>query len=216
MLLNIILVIVGYLLGSIPSSVWIGKRFYGVDVRRHGSHNAGATNTLRVLGRRAALPVFTKDFMKGFAAVKLSLIAVRFNGYAADSAELFALQMFLIVAAVIGPIFPIFAGFKGGKGVATIAGTMVAVATAPTLLALSVFFVVLAVSHYVSLGSIVGAVSFPVILALYHEDLKMVVFGIVVAVLLIFTHRKNIKRLVAGTESKIYLVKRGDKGGNGE
>ncbi len=213
MLLNIILVITAYLLGSIPSSVWIGKRFYGVDVRRHGSHNAGATNTLRVLGRRAALPVFAIDFLKGFAAVKLSLIAMRFNCYAADSAELFTLQMFLIVAVVVGHIFPVFAGFKGGKGVATIAGTMVAVATVPTLLALGVFIIVLAVSHYVSLGSIIGAICFPIILALRHEDIKMVIFGIVVAVLLILTHRKNIKRLLSGTESKIYLVKRHNKDG---
>lgn len=216
MLLDFILVIIAYLLGSIPSSVWIGKRFYGVDVRRHGSHNAGATNTLRVLGRRAALPVFAIDFLKGFAAVKLSLIAVRCNGYAPDSVELFALQMLLIVAAVAGHIFPVFAGFKGGKGVATIAGTMVAVATVPTLLALGVFVAVLAVSHYVSLGSIVASVCFPVILVLYHADIKMVIFGIVVALLLIFTHRKNIGRLVAGTESKIYLVKRRNSDSSGD
>jgi len=213
MLLDFILVIIAYLLGSIPSSVWIGKRFYGVDVRRHGSHNAGATNTLRVLGRRAALPVFVIDFMKGFVAVKLSSIAVSYNGYAPDSVELFMLEMLLIVAAVAGHIFPVFAGFKGGKGVATIAGTMVAVATVPTLLALGVFVAVLAVSHYVSLGSIVGAVCFPVILVLYHADIKMVIFGIVVALLLIFTHRKNIGRLVAGTESKIYLVRRRNRDG---
>lgn len=211
MLLNIILVITAYLLGSIPSSVWIGKRFYGVDVRLHGSHNAGATNTLRVLGRRAALPVFAIDFLKGFAAVELSLVAMRLNGYVTDSPELFTLRMFLIVAVVTGHIFPVFAGFKGGKGVATIAGAMVAVATVPTLLSLGVFTAVLAVSHYVSLGSIVGAVCFPVILALRHEEVNMVIFGTVVAVLLIFTHRKNIKRLLSGTESKIYLVKRRTK-----
>ncbi len=211
MALNIILVITGYLLGSIPSSVWIGKRFYGIDVREHGSHNAGATNTLRVLGRKAALPVFAIDFLKGFAAVKLSLIATDFNGYAEGSTELFVLRMALTVAAVMGHIFPIFAGFKGGKGVATIAGTMVALATVPTLLAFGVFMVVLAVSHYVSLGSILGGISFPVMLVLWHADSKMVIFGIVVAIMLIFTHRRNIKRLLSGTESKIYLVKKKNK-----
>lgn len=207
MLLNVFIVVLGYLLGSIPSAVWIGKRFYGIDIREHGSHNAGATNMLRVLGRRAALPVFAIDFFKGFAAVKLSLIAMHVNGYADGSAELFFLQLALVVAAVMGHIFPIFAGFKGGKGVATIAGTLVGMATIPTLIAVCVFFLVLAVSHYVSLSSMIGGVSFPIIVAIYDGDMKLVIFGVVVALLLIFTHRNNIKRLIAGTESKTYLVK---------
>ena len=114
MALNILLVIVAYLLGSIPSAVWIGKRFYGIDVREHGSHNAGATNTLRTLGRRAALPVFAIDILKGFTAVMLSHL----SGYAPGSDAMFNFKIMLVAAAVVGHIFPIFAGFKGGKGVA--------------------------------------------------------------------------------------------------
>ena len=130
-----ILIIAGYLLGSIPSAVWIGKWFYHTDVREHGSHNAGATNTLRVLGRRAALPVFVIDAAKGYAAVMLS----HFTELEGDA--LFFLKIGLTAAAILGHIFPLFAGFKGGKGVATMAGCMLAIAPVPMLLGLAPFIV---------------------------------------------------------------------------
>ncbi|HJE88522.1 glycerol-3-phosphate 1-O-acyltransferase PlsY [Rikenella microfusus] len=196
-----ILIIAGYLLGSIPSAVWIGKWFYHTDVREHGSHNAGATNTLRVLGRRAALPVFVIDAAKGYAAVMLSHFAEL------EGDALFFLKIGLTAAAILGHIFPLFAGFKGGKGVATMAGCMLAIAPVPMLLGLATFIVVLAATHYVSLGSMTGGVLFPVYIILidgFHSPYK-IGFGVFVAVVLLITHRKNIQRLRAGTENKTYL-----------
>lgn len=196
-----ILIVAGYLLGSIPSAVWIGKWFYGTDVREHGSHNAGATNTLRVLGRRAALPVFIIDAAKGYAAVMLS----HFTDIEGDA--FFFLKIGLTAAAILGHIFPVFASFKGGKGVATLAGCMLAITPIPMVMGLATFVIVLAVTHYVSLGSITGGVLFPVYIIIvngFHSPYK-IAFGVLVAVVLLITHRKNIKRLREGTESKTYL-----------
>lgn len=203
MVLNLFLLIIAYLLGSIPSAVWIGRRFYGIDVREHGSHNAGATNTLRVLGRRAALPVFLLDVFKGFAAVMLSHL----SGYDAGSDAMFNLKVALVAAAVIGHILPIFAGFKGGKGVATLAGATLGVYPMAVLLCLVVFIIILATTHYVSLGSMTAGIAFPIfVIGLFGErSTTLIIFSCVIAVLLLFTHRKNIKRLLSGTESKIYL-----------
>lgn len=203
-----ILIILAYLLGSIPSAVWIGKRFYGIDVREHGSKNAGATNTLRVLGRRAALPVFIIDSMKGFVAVKLSGL----TDIIPDSNEMFFLKIVLTIVVVAGHIFPIFARFKGGKGVATMAGAILAVATMPLLLALATFTIVLLISKYVSLSSMIGGISLPFYCAfVFNESLSMVIFSILIAITLIITHKKNIKRLIRGQESKIYIFKKQNK-----
>ncbi len=206
MVLNLFLLVIAYLLGSIPSAVWIGRHFYGIDVREYGSHNAGATNTLRVLGRRAALPVFLLDVFKGFAAVMLSHL----SGYEAGSDAMFNLKVALVAAAVIGHILPIFAGFKGGKGVATLAGATLGVYPSAVLLCLLVFIIILATTHYVSLGSMSAGVAFPIfVIGLFGErSTTLIVFSCVIAVLLLFTHRKNIKRLLNGTESKIYLSKK--------
>ena len=205
MYVYVLIIIVAYLLGSIPSAVWIGKRFYGVDVREHGSKNAGATNTLRVLGRKAALPVFIIDFLKGFAAVSLS----HFVDLMPDSNEVFYLKIALVTVVVMGHIFPIFAGFKGGKGVATLAGAVLAVYYPAILLCVTIFVILLAITHYVSLSSMVAGIAFP--LSSYfvfgQRSTPLIIFGCVVAVLLIITHRKNIKRLIKGEESKIYFVK---------
>ena len=186
MALNILLVIVAYLLGSIPSAVWIGKRFYGIDVREHGSHNAGATNTLRTLGRRA--------------------------GYAPGSDAMFNFKIMLVAAAVVGHIFPIFAGFKGGKGVATLAGAVAGVYPPAVGLCLIVFIIVLALSHYVSLSSMSAGIAFPIFIVLVfgERSASLIIFSCVIAVLLLLTHRKNIGRLIHHTESKIYLGKRKD------
>lgn len=209
MVIDLLLIVAAYLLGSIPSAVWIGKKFYGVDVREHGSKNAGTTNTLRVLGRRAALPVFIIDVLKGFAAVELCYLSSFYRE--GDDDMLFYFKIVLAVAAVIGHMLPIFANFKGGKGVATMAGVLLAIAPVPLLLSFITFIIVLYFSHYVSLGSVIAAILFPVYIKfIFHEDTKMVIFGIVLAVVVIFTHRKNIKRLFKGTESKIYLIKKKD------
>ena len=203
MVLNLFLWVIAYLLGSIPSAVWIGRHFYGIDVREHGSHNAGATNTLRVLGRRAALPVFLLDVFKGFAAVMLSHL----SGYEAGSDAMFNLKIALVAAAVIGHILPIFTGFKGGKGVATLAGATLGVYPSAVLLCLLVFILILATTHYVSLGSMSAGIAFPIfVIGVFGErSTTLIVFSCVIAVLLLFTHRKNIKRLLNGTESKTYL-----------
>lgn len=209
MVITILLVVAAYLLGSIPTAVWIGKRFHGIDIREHGSKNAGATNTLRVLGRRAAIPVLLIDVAKGFAAVML----YHLSPYK-DTDFGFYLKLILVVAVVIGHIFPVFAGFKGGKGVATMAGAVLGVYPPAVLLCLVTFLIVLAISHYVSLSSMTAGALFPIYLVFVFRQtyLPLIIFACVVAVALIITHRRNIKRLAEGTESKIYLWgARGDK-----
>ncbi|MBE6208929.1 MAG: glycerol-3-phosphate 1-O-acyltransferase PlsY [Rikenellaceae bacterium] len=204
-----ILVICAYLLGSIPSAVWIGKRYYGIDIREHGSKNAGTTNTLRVLGKRAAIPVFVIDFLKGFLAVTLSNL-LAYNE-SMDSNFIINVKIGLIFAAVLGHIFPIFAGFKGGKGVATIAGAVVGIYPPAILLCLIVWFLSLLITHYVSFSSMLAGVMYPIFIMISpqtNHSIPLIIFSLIVAVLLIYTHRKNIKRLMAGEESKIYVFKK--------
>ncbi|CDN32192.1 Acyl-phosphate:glycerol-3-phosphate O-acyltransferase PlsY [Mucinivorans hirudinis] len=204
------LIVTAYLLGSIPSAVWIGKRFYGVDVREHGSKNAGATNVLRVLGRRAAVPVFAIDAAKGYAAVMLSFL----SPLTPYGEPFFNLRIALIVVAVAGHIFPIFAGFRGGKGVATISGCLIAMSPVPLLCSFAAFAIVFLITHYVSLGSIVAALLFPLFtfvkFYLFEREVSptMMIFSVIVAAVLIFMHRKNFRRLKEGTESKTYLFKK--------
>ncbi len=205
----IVLAVVAYLLGSIPSAVWIGKHFYGIDIRQHGSRNAGATNMLRVLGRRAALPVFAIDFLKGFVAVTISNLVAYLPEVSPN--DIYNLKILLVVAVVLGHIFPLFAGFKGGKGVATLAGAVMGVYPPVILLCLAVWVGTLIATHYVSLSSIVAGCMFPIFILISprtQNSTSMVVFAFVIAVLLIFTHRKNIARLRAGTESKTYIWKK--------
>ncbi|MBR2451744.1 MAG: glycerol-3-phosphate 1-O-acyltransferase PlsY [Rikenellaceae bacterium] len=204
-----ILVICAYLLGSIPSAVWIGKRYYGIDIREHGSKNAGTTNTLRVLGKRAAIPVFVIDFLKGFLAVTLSNL-LAYNE-SLDSNFIINVKIGLIFAAVLGHIFPIFEGFKGGKGVATIAGAVVGIYPPAILLCLIVWFLSLLITHYVSFSSMLAGVMYPIFIMISpqtNHSIPLIIFSLIVAVLLIYTHRKNIKRLMAGEESKIYVFKK--------
>lgn len=202
----IFLLIVAYLLGSIPSAVWIGKRYYGIDVREHGSKNAGATNTLRVLGKQAALPVFALDVLKGFVAVTLMSL-MKYSPAVGDNL-LTILKLLAVVAAVIGHIFPIFADFRGGKGVATLVGSVIAIAPSIILLCFGVWLVIFLLFNYVSLASMSAGVSFPIFILVSpktHDNLTLIIFSFLVAILLIWTHRKNISRLRAGTESKISI-----------
>ncbi len=198
--------VVAYLCGSIPNAVWIGKRFWGIDVREHGSKNAGSTNVLRVLGRKAALPVFILDILKGFVAV--SVMGLLPNFVEVNENVLVSLKIVAVFAAIIGHILPVFAGFKGGKGVATLVGAIAALEPILVLCCFAVWFVVLAISHYVSLSSMIAGVAFPILTLLLpqtREITPLVIFSAITAVLLIITHRKNIGRLINGTESKIYL-----------
>lgn len=205
----IVLTIVAYLLGSIPSAVWIGKHFYGVDIREHGSKNAGTTNMLRVLGRRAALPVFGIDFLKGFVAVTLSNLVAYLPDVSSN--DIYNLKILLVVAVVLGHIFPLFANFKGGKGVATLAGAVMGVYPPAMLLCLAVWFFVLMATHYVSLSSIIAGCAFPAFILISPKtngSISLIVFSFLVMILLLVTHRKNIKRLREGTESKTYIWKK--------
>lgn len=206
MLENIAIVVLAYLLGSIPSAVWVGRKMYGIDVREHGSKNAGATNTLRVLGKGAAAIVFAMDILKGLLAVTLSLL----SSFGAETDHYYTFKIVLIFAAVLGHIFPIFAGFKGGKGVATLAGAVIGLLPLTALTCLVIFFTMLAITNYVSVSSMTTGVLFPVVsyFVFGNDALPIVVFSVIVALLLIVTHRKNISRLLSGTESKIYLFKR--------
>lgn len=200
-----ILCVAAYLIGSIPTSVWIGKGFYGIDVREHGSGNAGTTNTIRVLGTKPGLIVFAIDLLKGFLAVCMA----HFSSYECGTEPFVNLQLLLGVFAVLGHIFPIYAHFKGGKGVATLLGIAVALSPLSALACFGVFVVVLLISKYVSLGSMLGGLTFPImiIFVLKIHIVSLMVFAVAEAVLLIITHRKNIVRLIHHEENKFSFKK---------
>lgn len=202
------MIVLAYLLGSIPSAVWISKKYYGIDIREHGSKNAGTTNMLRVLGRRAAAPVFALDFLKGFVAVTV-IELMQYDDLIGHN-DIINLKIGAVVAAVLGHIFPIFAGFRGGKGVATLVGAVTGIYPPAALLCFGVWIVVLMISHYVSLSSMIAGCCFPVFTLIspkVNGSKAFVVFSFIIAILLLVTHRKNIKRLREGTESKIHIWK---------
>lgn len=207
-----ILIIIAYLLGSIPSAVWIGQRYFGVDVREYGSKNAGTTNVLRVLGWKACIPVFLIDFIKGFVAVTMmSLLA--YDSHIAPS-MLINLKIVATAVVVLGHIFPLFADFKGGKGVATIIGAITGINPTIALLCFGVWVVIFLIWNYVSVASMTAGCCFPVFVLIFSNvryvrendiSITFIIFSFVVALLLIWTHRKNIARLRSGTESKINI-----------
>jgi len=205
---TIAVIIASYLLGSIPTAVWVGKIFFGIDVRDHGSGNAGATNTIRVLGPGAGIPVFIIDVMKGFAAVELTyLIKDNFGTHN----EYFAMfKVILSFIVVVGHVFPIFAGFRGGKGISTSLGVVLALFPYSAIVATVVFITMLIIFHYVSLGSITAAVIFPFVNIFIFDarEWAYLVFSIVISLFVIIMHRKNIKRLLSGEESKFFFKKK--------
>jgi glycerol-3-phosphate acyltransferase PlsY len=196
----LLVLILSYFLGSIATAVWAGKIFHGVDVREHGSGNAGATNVIRVLGWKTGMPVLLVDVLKGWLA---AMLPVFFNLAGHDTAQLTNFQIIAGIVVVLGHIFPVFAGFRGGKGVATIFGVLLAIHPLVTLSCLGVFLLVLLISGYVSLSSIFLLFFFDT------PSIFMKIFSVLVAVGIIITHRKNIKRLLKGEESKIF--KKGTK-----
>jgi glycerol-3-phosphate acyltransferase PlsY len=205
------LILAAYLLGAISNAVWVGKAFYRTDVRHYGSKNAGSTNVLRVLGWKAALPVFILDMAKGSAGVCLVFL----SGLQPETNAFVGFQIALGMAAMLGHIFPVFAGFKGGKGVATVAGVMTAIHPGAMAMTFGVFVVTLLISHFVSLGSIVAALCFPFIVTVVfgqwlnvEETLTLKLFSVVVMAIILLTHRNNIKRLRRGEESKIVFRKK--------
>jgi glycerol-3-phosphate acyltransferase PlsY len=188
--------IAGYLLGSLNTSLIVGK-FYSVDVRQHGSGNAGMTNTLRTLGKKAALLVIIGDVLKGI----LAYIA----GYYIYGGQLGGLVGG--TACILGHIWPVFFGFKGGKGVLTAFSVLLMFDWSIALGLLLVFIIILLLTRYVSLGSIIAALLFPITAALFGRDIKTLVFSGIIAVLVIIKHHKNIKRLLDGTEPRLTLKK---------
>ncbi len=201
-------VILAYLIGSIPTSVWIGRAFYHVDVRTKGSGNAGATNTIRVLGWKAGLPVLILDVFKGWLAVYMAHF---FYDPQWNTPDLIDLKIILAAAAVIGHVFPVYVGFKGGKGIATLLGVGLALFPTASLIAIGIFVSVLMASGYVSLGSIAAAVTFPIseLLILGNTQyISLTILSIAVAIFVPLTHRKNIRRLFRGEESKFNFKKK--------
>ena len=206
--LSILALVLAYLAGSIPSAVWAGKLFHGIDVREHGSGNAGATNTVRVLGWKTGIPVLIFDLFKGWLAASLP----KFLDAAPDGSEqMMVLQIVCGMAAIAGHVFPVFAGFRGGKGVATTFGVLLALHPLLTLTCAGIFLVVLLISGYVSLGSIISVIMFPVLLLTLFPtpSLLFKIFAIAVAIAVVATHSKNIRRLVRGEEKRFLKRKKG-------
>ena len=199
----IITMIAAYLLGSIPSAVWYGQAFFGIDIRDYGSGNAGATNTFRVLGKKAGSVVMAIDILKGWTATSLPYFLIFWNVIPSD--DLILYQLLHGVASVFGHVFPIYANFKGGKGVATLFGMVLAIQLNVALLCVAIFILVVLLSKYISLGSMIGTLAFPILLMLprYNpEEPALIIFGFAMFAIVMLTHQKNIRRMLKGEESK--------------
>jgi glycerol-3-phosphate acyltransferase PlsY len=205
-----ILVILAYLIGSIPTSVWISKAIFNIDIRDYGSGNPGATNTFRVLGSKWGSIVMIVDVTKGAIATSLYILIPY---YLTNELARTNFMIVLGLASVIGHIFPIWAGFRGGKGVATILGMALAIQPIVALICLLVFLFTLLTTRFVSLSSLIAGVAFMVlILFIFNEKETMYrLFAIIVALMVIITHQKNISRLLKGTENKVPSFKNRNK-----
>lgn len=195
-----------YLVGSVPTAVWVGKWFHKIDVRDYGSGNAGATNTIRVLGLKTGIPVLLFDAFKGFIVV---FLAKETNLFPSDSEAMINFQLSMGVSAVLGHIFPIYAGFRGGKGVATLFGIVITLFPVAFLIVFVIFSLILVSTRYVSLSSIISAIAFPfiVVFLLHVSSPSLILFSIVIAIFVPVTHKKNIIRLLRGEESKMRIKK---------
>lgn len=222
-LIVIVLAVVAYLMGSFSSALWYGKWFHGIDIREHGSKNAGSTNVLRVLGWKCAIPVFVTDVLKSFIPAMFFVMLLNLvmpelsNEYVVKvkgSEVYYLLQLLFGMMAIVGHIFPIFSGFKGGKGVASMLGIVLALDPLAAALALAVFIIVVICTKIVSVSSMSAGVSFPIIVFVMSMirgngySITLTVFSIIVAILLLVTHKKNIKRLIKGEEPKISVGKK--------
>ncbi len=200
--------IIAYLLGSIPTAVWIGRYRYGLDVREHGSKNAGATNTFRVLGKKPGILVLFIDIVKGALATALPEMILESN--LQDPDHLIQIRILSAIFAVTGHVFPIFAQFRGGKGVATSLGVIIGLQPIAALICVSLFLVVFVSSKYVSLGAITAAIAFPLVnyFMLGEKSFWLLSFSLLLSALVIIAHRKNINRLMKGEENKMNLFKK--------
>ena len=207
---ELVLIIISYLIGSIPTALLVSKRFFGIDIRDYGSGNMGATNTFRVLGSRYGTMVMIIDILKGLTAVMLYNFL---PFYMSHELERTNLMLALGTAAVLGHVFPVFAGFRGGKGVATLLGMVLAIQPVIAVSCIGIFVLVLFLTRYVSLSSILAALSLPIcVLWIWNEhEIMYRVFALIVAILVIVTHQKNIGRILRGVENRIPILKHRDR-----
>jgi len=207
---EMMLVVLAYLLGSIPTSIWVSKAVFGIDIRDYGSGNPGATNTFRVLGSKWGSFVMIADITKGVIATSLYIL-IPF--YLENELARTNFMIVLGLSAVLGHIFPIWADFKGGKGVATILGMALAIQPIVALICIVVFLITLFTTRFVSLSSMLASVVFMVlILFIFKEkETSYRVFAIIVALMVVVTHQKNIGRLLNGKENKAPLFKKNRK-----
>jgi glycerol-3-phosphate acyltransferase PlsY len=205
--ISIAFLILAYLMGSVSSAVWLGRAMKGVDVRNLGSGNAGFANVMRNLGPLVGIPVLVIDTLKGYLAVQLAYLV---PGVDSGSEALYILQILFGMASLVGHLFPIFTGFRGGKGVATGLGIVLALYPLGALLSFVVFLIAFLASRYVSLGSLMAGVSFPlfVLFLLPGNNVPLMVFSWVVAAVLILTHQKNIDRILKGQERRAGIFKK--------
>lgn len=197
-------VVLAYLLGSLPSAVWFGQAYSGIDVRDFGSGNAGATNTFRVLGTKAGILVMALDIFKGLTAVTLATVWMQL-GFIAES-QIVLFKLVFGISAVVGHIFPVYVGFKGGKGVATLLGMVLGINPLAAGVCVAVFMIVLLITKYVSLSSILGTLAFPVMLLISDvepNETILIVFGFTFFLVVLVTHKKNVHRILNGTENKV-------------
>ena len=200
-------IIIAYFLGSIPTAVWIGKSKFGIDIREQGSKNAGATNTFRVLGKRAGIIVLSIDIVKGLVAVLIPFIS-GYSDWRSDA--LINIQLTCGIIAVAGHIFPLFAKFKGGKGVATSLGIILGIHPQAASICILIFLAFFIISNFVSLAAIAASLSFPILVHLLFDNNNtyLSIFSVLLSFAVIIAHRKNIKRLMKGEENKMNLFKK--------
>ena len=205
-----ILIIVAYLIGSIPTALIISRRFFDIDIREYGSGNMGATNTFRVLGAKYGTIVMICDILKGMAAVALYNLLPYYLSNELDRTNL---MIGLGLAATLGHIFPVWADFKGGKGVATLFGMILAIQPNVAISCVAVFILVLYLTRYVSLSSVLAGVALPIcVLWVYNEkEVFYRVFAVAIAALIVLTHQKNIGRILKGNESRVPILKHRDR-----
>jgi acyl phosphate:glycerol-3-phosphate acyltransferase len=207
---ELLLIVVAYLIGSIPTALLVSRKFFGVDIRDYGSGNMGATNTFRVLGSQYGSVVMVCDILKGMIAVGLFNLLPY---YIHNELQRTNFMVGLGLAAVLGHVFPVFAQFKGGKGVATLFGMILALQPVIALSCVAVFLLVLFLTRYVSLSSITAGLFLPVcVLWIWNDDVFLYrTFAVLVAGLIILTHQKNIVKILRGNESRVPILKYRDK-----
>ena len=205
-MITVLLILIAYVLGSIPNALWVGKTFKNIDVREHGSKNTGSTNAARVLGAKLGIFTLILDILKGALPTYLGIVLganllTRITGI--DKLEIIVIGM----AAILGHTFSLFLKFKGGKAVATTLGVFLVLVPYAILILLVVFFVIFGLTKYVSLASIVSAVALPITVYLTTRHIPLTILGIIIGLLVIIRHKENIKRLINGTESKLSFSK---------